>query len=149
MVQQVRKLNDERGADAFGGADLLGDGGVQIPCGEAADDTGAAVGGVQAEDWPAELCADGVGIGKQIYAASTPGRIAVEAAAGRDTDVVVRRVAAREVRQRYGVLIGGVAVSVNLAKRLRVGVAARGHADLKRSAALSGEQRRDGPSSQD
>src|SRR5205807_9560381 len=56
--------------------------------------------------------------------------------------------AAGELRCQNGILISGVAVAIDLTKRLGIGIAPGRHANLERHPALSREQRCDGPTTQ-
>src|SRR6266481_3839248 len=58
VIQEIRELKHQRGADPFRGANLLRNGGIQVPGGEAADHAGSAVSGIQSENGAPELRAN-------------------------------------------------------------------------------------------
>src|SRR5258708_6264594 len=117
MIQEIRKLKHQSCADPLPDSNVLSDGRVQVPGWEPADYACSAVRRIETQDRTPELRADRVRVGEHIDARSAPGRIAVEAAAAGNRDIVVRRVAAGEGRDQNGVLIGLVAVPVNFPER--------------------------------
>src|SRR5262245_19254686 len=141
MVQDVRNLNDERRPNPLCRAKFLGYRRVERPGAESAKDAGSATSRVQTEDRTPE---QGVCCGRIAeYVQSRPalGGVTVHSHSCGTGDIVVQGITPSVRPRQNGVLMRTIGVSVDLAKRLSVGVGARADVYLKRSAARRREQR--------
>ncbi len=119
VVQHIRDLETQRGAQPFGRFEVLRYSGVQIPESETSENASPARACVDTKDRAPELGEDGGGVGKHIDPRTTFGGIAAGSHGAARRNVIVRGAVARIGRGPSRLfVIGGVAASVDLAERL-------------------------------